>query len=70
MNYATICDIVGSGLSNNAGKTVNSFTGDKVKCFSCKIIVQNWEPSDSVLNEHYRWALGNCRYLNHIANFY
>ena len=42
---------------------------DKVKCFSCNICVHNWEAGDLVLNEHYRWALGNCRYLNHITNF-
>ena len=42
---------------------------DKVKCFSCNHCIHNWEASDLVLNEHYRWALGNCRYLNHITSF-
>ena len=42
---------------------------DKVKCFSCNSCVCNWESTDLVLNEHYRWALGHCPYLNYINNF-
>jgi hypothetical protein len=42
---------------------------DKVKCFSCNICVHNFEETDLVLNEHYRWSCGNCDYLKHIASF-
>jgi hypothetical protein len=42
---------------------------DKVKCFSCNLRLHHWEQSDLVLNEHYRWSLGDCRFMNHINNF-
>jgi hypothetical protein len=42
---------------------------DRVRCFCCNIDVHNFEETDLVLNEHYRWSCGNCAYLKHIANF-
>lgn len=43
--------------------------GDKVRCFSCNVGLCNWVTSDFVMNEHHRWSLGKCRYLNHINSF-
>jgi hypothetical protein len=42
---------------------------DKTRCFSCKTVFHNWETSDLVLNEHFRWSLGRCGYLNHVMNY-
>jgi hypothetical protein len=43
-------------------------TKDKVKCHSCNIVLYNWEDTDLAMNEHARWSLGTCAYLNHILN--
>jgi len=40
--------------------------GDRVKWFSCGIIVKYWEPTDCAYGEHYRWPK-TCPYLRMIA---
>lgn len=36
--------------------------GDRVMCFSCKVVLKNWEPSDTAWDEHARWR-SSCSYL-------
>ncbi len=36
--------------------------GDRVMCFSCKVILKNWKPADTVWGEHLRWNPA-CEYL-------
>ncbi len=36
--------------------------GDRVMCFSCKVVVKNWAPSDTAWGEHARWR-PSCNYL-------
>ena len=40
---------------------------DIVKCFSCKIILQDWERSDNVIDEHYKYS-PNCLFLKRIKS--
>ena len=35
---------------------------DMVRCFSCNVVVQDWERSDNVIEEHYRHS-PNCSFL-------
>ena len=36
--------------------------GDRVMCFSCKVILKNWEPRDTAWGEHARWR-PSCNYV-------
>lgn len=36
--------------------------GDKVRCFSCGVNLENWEANDDSFVEHLRWSK-NCPYL-------
>ncbi len=36
--------------------------GDRVMCFSCKVVLKNWEPTDTAWGEHARWR-PSCNYL-------
>lgn len=36
---------------------------DQVKCIFCNLILYNWIPSDTPLNEHFKYS-ANCRLLN------
>ena len=40
---------------------------DVVKCFSCKVVVQDWERSDNVIDEHQRLS-PNCCFLKTIKS--
>ena len=40
---------------------------DVVKCFSCKVVVQDWERSDNVIDEHHRLN-PNCSFLKTIKS--
>ena len=40
---------------------------DVVKCFSCKVVVQDWERSDNVIDEHHRLS-PNCSFLKTIKS--
>lgn len=35
---------------------------DRVKCFSCGLILRDWEPCDEALKEHIRWA-PECKFI-------
>jgi hypothetical protein len=37
---------------------------DRVKCHSCKRILENWTDFDSAISEHTRYALNDCSYLS------
>ncbi|OOZ21457.1 hypothetical protein BOW31_12670 [Solemya velum gill symbiont] len=41
-------------------------TSDRVRCFSCGVIVNRWELTDEAEKEHYRWSQ-ECAYLRMIA---
>jgi hypothetical protein len=36
--------------------------GDRVRCFSCKVLLCDWKKSDNPFEEHYRWSK-NCEFL-------
>ena len=38
---------------------------DVVRCFSCNVVVQDWERSDNVIDEHYKHS-PNCSFLKKI----
>ena len=38
---------------------------DVVRCFSCKVVVQEWERSDNVIDEHHRLS-PHCSFLKHM----
>ena len=40
---------------------------DVVRCFSCNVVVQDWESSDNVIDEHRRHS-PNCPFLNQLLN--
>lgn len=37
--------------------------GDRVRCFSCGVIVKEWELADTADGEHFRWSK-NCTFLS------
>ena len=39
---------------------------DVVKCFSCDVVVQDWERSDNVIDEHHKYS-PNCSFLKIIV---
>jgi len=40
---------------------------DVVRCFSCKVVVQDWERSDNVISEHYRHS-PSCSFLKSFSS--
>ena len=40
---------------------------DVVRCFSCNVVVQDWESSDNVIDEHRRHS-PNCPFLDQLLN--
>ena len=38
-----------------------------VRCFSCNVVVQDWERSDNVIDEHHRHS-PNCSFLVQLLN--
>ena len=40
---------------------------DVVRCFSCNVVVQDWESSDNVIDEHRRHR-PNCPFLDQLLN--
>ena len=40
---------------------------DVVRCFSCNVVVQDWENSDNVIDEHRRHS-PNCPFLDQLLN--
>ena len=36
--------------------------GDRVMCFSCKVLIKNWEPTDTAWGEHARWR-SSCNFV-------
>ena len=40
---------------------------DVVKCFSCNVVVQDWESSDNVIDEHHRHS-PNCPFIDQLLN--
>ena len=40
---------------------------DVVRCFSCNVVVQDWERNDNVIDEHRRHS-PNCPFLVQLLN--
>ena len=40
---------------------------DVVRCFSCNVVIQDWERSDSVIDEHHKHS-PNCTFLKGLNN--
>ena len=40
---------------------------DVVRCFSCKVVVQDWERSDDVIGEHHKYS-PHCPYLQSFSS--
>jgi len=38
---------------------------DVVKCFSCRVVLQDWERTDNVIDKHLRYS-PNCPFLTHL----
>ncbi|XP_059820694.1 baculoviral IAP repeat-containing protein 2 [Hypanus sabinus] len=41
--------------------------GDKVQCFSCTVIVENWQPGDNPVERHKK-ANPNCSFINNLRS--
>ncbi|XP_069746817.1 baculoviral IAP repeat-containing protein 2 isoform X2 [Narcine bancroftii] len=39
--------------------------GDKVQCFSCGVIVENWQPGDNAVERHKK-SNPSCSFINHL----
>ena len=45
---------------------IYSQVGDKVKCFSCGVVLKDWVFGDDAFNEHLRWS-SKCTYAKMVC---
>ena len=44
-----------------------TLVGDRVTCFCCGIVLQDWEEKNSAIEEHIKWS-PQCEFVKHVTD--